>query len=133
MTKIGGAAVLPGRGSLLLRKMGMDYGDFAFARLKRAIVFKSDVGMQKRRREDSEEDRPCGHDEFRASHVGYYKQSDSPSQLNDASSNRRDSMQRDFASGAGGEDGGAPLRTCHIEKRSRETSALVDELYEKMP
>jgi hypothetical protein len=38
------------------------------------------VGMQIRRRKDIKEDRPCGHDEFRAAHGGYYRQSDFPSQ-----------------------------------------------------
>ncbi|OGD36245.1 MAG: hypothetical protein A2V45_02940 [Candidatus Aminicenantes bacterium RBG_19FT_COMBO_58_17] len=88
MVKIGGATVLPGRSTLLLLKMGMDYGDSAFARLKSAIVFNSDVGMQKRRREDIKEDRPSGHDEFRAAHSGYYKQSDFLSQTQRSKTDR---------------------------------------------
>src|SRR3972149_5406759 len=80
MVKIGGAAVPPRRSTPLLPQMGMDYGDSAFARLKSAIVFNPDVGMQIRRRKDIKEDRPCGHDEFRAAHGGYYRQSDFQSQ-----------------------------------------------------
>lgn len=70
MVEIGELSILSGRILVRSLEMGMDYGDSSFARLKSAIVFNSDVGMQKGRREDIKEDPPCGHDKSRAAHGG---------------------------------------------------------------
>jgi hypothetical protein len=45
MIKIGGAAMLRDRSSLLLRKMDMNDGDAAVARLSSATFFGSEVSM----------------------------------------------------------------------------------------
>jgi hypothetical protein len=58
----------------------MNDGDSAFARLSKATSFRSEVSMQERRREKGEENRQHGHEEFRATHFGYYIQPVSPGQ-----------------------------------------------------
>jgi len=60
--------------------MGMDDSNPAFARLNSAIIYGSNVGMQKWRREKGEEKWQCGYEEFRVTHFGYYIQSVSPGQ-----------------------------------------------------
>ena len=45
MIKIGGAAVLRGRSSLLLWKMDMNDRDAAFARMTRMTIFRFDMDM----------------------------------------------------------------------------------------